>query len=97
VADALGRDLATDARYGREGIVGKRTAREIGIMALRGGDVVGDHTVLFTGAGERLELIHRAQSRDCLARGALRAALWVADKPPGRYDMMDVLGLRGKK
>jgi 4-hydroxy-tetrahydrodipicolinate reductase len=94
VADALGRDLAADARYGREGIVGKRTGREIGIMALRGGDVVGDHTVLFAGAGERIELTHRAQSRECLARGALRAALWVAGKPAGRYDMMDVLGLR---
>jgi 4-hydroxy-tetrahydrodipicolinate reductase len=94
VADALGRELSADARYGREGIVGKRGPREIGIMALRGGDVVGDHTVLFAGAGERIELTHRAQSRDCLARGALRAALWVADKTPGRYDMMDVLGLR---
>jgi 4-hydroxy-tetrahydrodipicolinate reductase len=93
VAAALGRDLRSDARFGREGIVGRREQREIGVMALRGGDVVGDHTVLFAGLGERLELTHRAQSRDCLARGALRAALWVESKPPGRYDMMDVLGL----
>lgn len=94
VAESLGRDLGKDGRFGREGLIGKRGGREIGIMALRGGDVVGDHTVVFAGAGERLELTHRAQSRDCLARGALRAALWVADKKPGRYDMLDVLGLR---
>lgn len=93
VTDALGRDLKTEARYGREGVVGKRTANEIGIMALRGGDVVGDHTVVFAGLGERLELTHRSQSRDCLARGALRAALWIVTQPAGRYSMADVLGL----
>jgi 4-hydroxy-tetrahydrodipicolinate reductase len=93
VAGALGRDLRRDARYGREGVVGKRTNQEIGIMALRGGDAVGDHTVIFAGLGERLELTHRSQSRDCLARGALRAALWVVGQPVGRYSMMDVLGL----
>lgn len=93
VAENTGRNLTTDARYGRQGTPGKRTEREIGILALRGGDVVGDHTVIFAGDGERLELTHRAQSRDCLAGGAIRAALWVANKPPGRYSMADVLGL----
>lgn len=93
VVDNTGRDLRQDARYGREGIVGKRTVSEIGILALRGGDVVGDHTVIFAGAGERIELTHRAQSRDCLASGAVRAALWLAGKPKARYSMSDVLGL----
>jgi len=93
LATALGRDLAADARYGREGVVGPRTDREIGIMSLRGGDVVGDHTVVFAGMSERLELTHRAQSREAFARGALRAALWIPSQPPGRYSMADVLGL----
>jgi 4-hydroxy-tetrahydrodipicolinate reductase len=93
LASALGRDFEREARYGRAGLVGKRTASEIGVLALRGGDVVGDHTVIFAGTGERLELTHRAQSRECLARGAVRAALWVAGRPPGRYGMADVLGL----
>lgn len=93
IAAALGRDFGRDARYGREGMVGKRTDREIGIMALRGGDTVGEHTVIFSGMGERLELIHRSLSRDCLARGAIRAALWVVKQPPGLYTMADVLGL----
>jgi 4-hydroxy-tetrahydrodipicolinate reductase len=92
VADATKRTLATDAVYGREGVVGQRQQREIGVMALRGGDVVGDHTVIFAGMGERIELTHRAQSRDCLARGAIRAALWLAHQPVGRYGMADVLG-----
>jgi 4-hydroxy-tetrahydrodipicolinate reductase len=77
----------------REGQVGARRPDEIGIVALRGGDVVGDHTVVFAGLGERVELTHRAQSRDCLARGALRAAKWVASRPQGVYSMRDVLGL----
>jgi 4-hydroxy-tetrahydrodipicolinate reductase len=94
VADATKRTLATNGVYGREGMVGQRQQREIGIMALRGGDAVGDHTVIFAGLGERLELTHRAQSRDCLARGAIRAALWLAQQPIGRYDMTDVLGWR---
>lgn len=94
VADSLGRDLRSEVRSGREGIVGKRTANEIGIMALRGGDVIGDHTVIFAGLGERIELTHRAQSRESLARGALRAGLWLADQPNGRYTMADVLGLK---
>lgn len=93
VADSMQRDLRRDARSGREGVVGKRTPNEIGIMALRGGDVIGDHTVIFAGLGERIELTHRAQSRDCLARGALRAGLWLAGQPIGRYGMADVLGL----
>jgi 4-hydroxy-tetrahydrodipicolinate reductase len=93
VANALDRDLNEDARYGRAGLAGKRTDREIGIMALRGGDVIGDHTVIFAGIGERLELTHRSQSRECLARGAVRAGLWLAGQKPGRYGMADVLGL----
>jgi 4-hydroxy-tetrahydrodipicolinate reductase len=94
LAEATGRNLSTDAVYGREGMVGQRRQKEIGIMALRGGDVVGDHTVVFAGLGERLELTHRAQSRECLARGAIRAALWLVQQPLGRYGMADVLGLR---
>jgi 4-hydroxy-tetrahydrodipicolinate reductase len=93
VAAGLGRDFEHSKRLAREGIVGPRRDAEIGIVALRGGDVVGDHTVVFAGLGERLELIHRAQSRDCLARGALRAATWLAAQPVGRYAMRDVLGL----
>jgi len=92
VARAKGRDLQRDAVYGRHGTVGKRTTAEIGVMTLRGGDVIGDHTVLLAGAGERLELTHRAQSRDCLARGAVRAGLWLEGQAPGRYEMGDVLG-----
>lgn len=92
LADATGRTLATDAVYGRQGLVGQRSAKEIGIMALRGGDVVGDHTVILAGAGERLEFTHRAQSRECLARGALRAAVWLMGQPVGRYTMSNVLG-----
>jgi 4-hydroxy-tetrahydrodipicolinate reductase len=94
VAEATGRSFTGDAVYGRHGMVGQRPPKEIGILALRGGDVVGDHTVVFAGLGERLELTHRAQSRECLARGAIRAALWLAQQPAGRYGMADVLGLR---
>ena len=82
------------ARHGREGIVGERTSSEIGIHSIRGGDVVGDHTVIFANAGERLELTHKASSRDTFANGALRAALWVVKQKPGLYDMQDVLGLK---
>jgi 4-hydroxy-tetrahydrodipicolinate reductase len=82
------------ARHGRVGIVGERTAAEIGIHSVRGGDVVGDHTVMFATVGERLELTHRASSRETLANGALRAAQWVVKQKPGLYDMQDVLGLR---
>src|SRR5882724_6759479 len=80
------------ARHGRVGIVGERTASEIGIHSIRGGDVVGDHTVIFANAGERLELTHKASSRDTFANGALRAAQWVVKQKPGIYDMQDVLG-----
>jgi len=80
-------------RYGREGIPGERTRTEVGIHALRGGDVVGDHTVIFAALGERLELTHKASDRAIFARGALRAAQWIRGKRPGVYDMQDVLGL----
>jgi len=78
---------------GRKGITGERKRAEIGVHALRGGDVIGDHTVMFAGAGERLELTHRASDREIFARGALRAAQWVVAQKPGVYDMQDVLGL----
>ena len=81
-------------RHGRQGITGERTKDEIGIHALRGGDVVGDHTVIFANDGERVELTHKASSRDTFANGALRAAQWVVGKSPGIYTMQDVLGLK---
>src|SRR5439155_282763 len=93
VAGARGQDFERTRRLAREGLMGERPRDEIGIVGLRAGDAVGDHTVVFGGLGERLELVHRAQSRDGLARGALRAALWVAGRPPGLYSMRDVLGL----
>jgi 4-hydroxy-tetrahydrodipicolinate reductase len=86
--------LAKVARHGREGIVGERTPEEIGVHSVRGGDVVGDHTVIFATNGERVELTHKASSRDTFANGALRAAEWVVKQKPGLYDMQDVLGLR---
>jgi len=86
--------LAKVLRHGREGITGERTDAEIGMHSLRGGDVVGDHTVMFAANGERLELTHKAASRDTFANGALRAALWVVQQKPGVYDMQDVLGLK---
>ena len=84
---------AKKLRHGREGMIGEREKSEIGIHSVRGGDVVGDHTVIFAGQGERVELTHRASSRETFARGALRAAQWVIGKSPGLYDMHDVLGL----
>jgi 4-hydroxy-tetrahydrodipicolinate reductase len=93
VAEALGRDLDKVGVYGRQGLPGERPSKEIGVMSLRSGDVVGEHTVSFGSLGERLELTHRAHSRDTFARGALRAARWVAGRPPGLYSMADVLGL----
>lgn len=93
LAATTGRNFAADAVFGRHGSVGRRRQSEIGIVALRGGDVIGDHTVIFAGLGERIELTHRAQSRECLARGAVRAALWLVQQPVGRYGMADVLGL----
>ena len=86
--------LEESLRHGRKGIVGERTNSEIGIHAIRGGDVVGDHTVIFAANGERVELTHKASSRDTFANGALRAAMWVVKQQPGFYDMQDVLGLK---
>ena len=93
LADALGRDLATDAIFGREGITGARERRSIGFHSLRGGDIVGDHTVVFAGTGERIEITHRASSRENFAAGAVRAVRFVAGRAAGRYGMDDVLGL----
>jgi len=94
LAEILQRALPTkNLRHGREGISGEREKSEIGIHSVRGGDVVGDHTVIFAGQGERVELTHRAGSRETFARGALRAARWVVGKPAGLYDMRNVLGL----
>ena len=93
IASAQGKDFDRQAKLAREGITGQRSDDEIGIVALRGGDAVGDHTVIFAGFGERLEFIHRAQSRECLARGAIKAALWLPQQKPGLYSMKDVLGL----
>jgi 4-hydroxy-tetrahydrodipicolinate reductase len=94
LAEVRQQQLSKVIRHGRSGITGERTASEIGVHSLRGGDVVGDHTVVFASTGERLELTHKASSRDTFARGALRAALWVARQKPGIYDMQHVLGLR---
>ena len=92
IAEATGRDLSKEAVYGRHGATGERTRREIGIHALRAGDIVGDHTVIFSTLGERIELTHRAHTRDTFARGALRAARFLAGKPPRMYSIQDVLG-----
>jgi len=94
IATSLGRDLDRVGVYSRRGMIGERTKAEIGIQTLRAGDIVGDHTVMFAGMGERLEFIHRAHSRDNFARGAILAALWVVGRKNGIYDMQDVLGLR---
>ncbi|MFN2378252.1 MAG: 4-hydroxy-tetrahydrodipicolinate reductase [Candidatus Binatia bacterium] len=93
-AQAAGVDPATALRLAREGITGERSRGEIGVVALRGGDNVGEHTVMLLGTGERVELSHRASSRDCLAAGAVRAGAWLFGRPPGLYSMKDVLGLR---
>jgi 4-hydroxy-tetrahydrodipicolinate reductase len=94
LAESYGWNLDKAGVYERKGITGARRSDEIGIQTMRGGDVVGEHLVMFAGTGERLELIHRAQSRDCFAQGALCAARWLMDRPAGLYDMQDVLGLR---
>ena len=94
LADVRKQQLAEVIRHGRSGIVGARTTAEIGMHALRGGDVVGDHTVIFATNGERVELTHKASSRETFANGALRAAQWVVNQKPGLYDMQDVLGLK---
>lgn len=96
-AEALGRDPKDAIAYARHGIMGERPPWQIGIQTLRGGDVVGEHTVFFCGEGERLELTHRATSREQFARGAVRAAQWVVGKRPGLYDMADVLGLKATR
>ncbi|MGB9713202.1 4-hydroxy-tetrahydrodipicolinate reductase [Dissulfurimicrobium hydrothermale] len=93
-AAAVGRKLEEVGVYARHGLIGERTAKEIGIQTVRAGDIVGEHTVLFGGIGERIELVHKASSRDTFAKGAVRAAKWVVGKGPGLYDMQDVLGLK---
>ncbi len=97
IADRLGRDMKKDAVYSRKGLIGERTKTEIGIQTLRAGDIVGEHTVMFGGIGERLEFTHRAHSRDNFAKGAIRAAQWIVHQKNGLYDMQDVLGLKNKK
>jgi len=94
LAEAADRNLEKVAVYERRGMIGERTDEEIGIQTWRAGDITGEHTVMFGGIGERLELIHRAHNRDNFARGAVKAALWVIGQPVGLYDMQDVLGLR---
>ena len=94
VAESLGRDYNQVANYHREGMCGERTHAEIGMQTVRGGDIVGEHTVYFIGMGERIEISHRAMSRDMFARGAARACQWLQGQSPGLYDMQDVLGLR---
>lgn len=92
--EETGTHYETDVTHGRHGNIGPRPPREIGMHTLRGGDVVGDHTVLFAADGERVELTHKASSRLTFAAGAVRAALWLRDQAPGLYDMRDVLGLK---
>lgn len=94
LAQTLDRDLEKVGVYGRKGIVGQRKDEEIAILSMRAGDLTGDHTVMFGGIGERLEIIHRTQSRDAFGRGALRAARWIVHQQPGLYDMQDLLGLK---
>ena len=94
VADALGRDLKTCAVYGREGHTGVRDARTIGFETIRAGDIVGEHTVMFAGIGERVEITHKASSRMTFANGAVRAAQWLMQQDVGLFDMQDVLGLK---
>ena len=93
-AEALGVDYATQTTHGREGLIGERPREEIGVHSMRGGDVIGDHTVFFVGQGERIELSHRSSTRDHYASGALNAARFALASKPGYYDMQDVLGLR---
>ena len=94
VASARGRDLEKVGVYERKGLIGQRSDEEIGIQTWRAGDITGEHTIMFGGIGERLELTHRAHNRGNFARGAVRAALWVVNQPKGLYDMQDVLGLK---
>jgi len=94
VANALGRNLDECAVYGREGVTGERDRKTIGFETIRAGDIVGDHTVMFAGIGERVEITHKASSRMTFANGALRAALWLEGQNNGLYDMQDVLDLK---
>jgi 4-hydroxy-tetrahydrodipicolinate reductase len=94
LADALNRNLDETAVYERKGMIGERTRKEIGMQTIRAGDIVGEHTVLFGGIGERIEITHKASSRDTFAGGAIKAAMWVCGQKPGLYDMQDVLGLK---
>ncbi|MEW6214373.1 MAG: 4-hydroxy-tetrahydrodipicolinate reductase [Nitrospirota bacterium] len=94
IAEAINRNLDEVAVYARKGVIGERTKKEIGIQTIRAGDIVGEHMVIFGGLGERIEITHKASSRDTFARGALKAALWLSGKPAGLYDMEDVLGLK---
>lgn len=94
VAEALGRDIEKDGVFSRHGMIGERSKTEIGVQTIRGGDIVGEHTVMFIGMGERIEVAHRISTRDALARGALKAAEWIKGRPAGLYDMQDVLGLK---
>lgn len=94
LADQTGLSYSDNTIHGREGIIGPRTEKEIGMHSMRGGDVIGDHTVVYAALGERVELTHKASSRDTFANGALRAAHWLEQQTPGLYDMQDVLGLR---
>ncbi|MBW2707900.1 MAG: 4-hydroxy-tetrahydrodipicolinate reductase [Deltaproteobacteria bacterium] len=94
LAESVDRDLEKVGVYGRKGMIGERTDEEIGIQTWRAGDIAGEHTVMFGGIGERLELVHRAHNRDNFARGAVRASLWITGQPAGLYDMQDVLGLK---
>ncbi len=94
LAQALRRNFDQVSTYERKGIIGERKRAEIGMQTIRAGDIVGEHTVIFGGLGERLEVTHRAHSRDNFARGAVRAAAWVAKQKPGLFDMQDVLGLK---
>lgn len=92
VADAIGRDIEKDGVFCRHGIVGERTDKEIGMQTIRAGDIVGEHTVMFCTEGERIEIIHRAHTRDMFAKGAVEAAKWISNKDKGFYNMFDVLG-----
>ncbi|KPJ56736.1 MAG: dihydrodipicolinate reductase, partial [Deltaproteobacteria bacterium DG_8] len=94
LARTLKRNLDQVAVHQRKGLIGERSREEIGIQVIRAGDIVGEHTVIFAGMGERLEITHRAHSRDTFARGAVRAAQWVVTQQPGLYDMQDVLELK---
>lgn len=94
LAQALNRNLDEVGVFARKGIIGERSRKEIGVQTIRAGDIVGEHTVFFAGKGERIEITHRAHSRDTFAAGAVRAAIWIQGKKPGMYDMQDVLGLK---